>query len=72
MICGRTEVTDPASDETGAGAASNFDGGRQAQRTFSKTAGVVKGRPGIIEPTNIDPLNKNSNKGNVNPSIMYV
>ncbi|KAI0340114.1 hypothetical protein BDW22DRAFT_440084 [Trametopsis cervina] len=55
-------VTDPTSEDTGAGAGPNFDGARQAQRNFSKTAGVVEGRPGIIESTNIDPLNENSNK----------
>ena len=47
----------------GAGAGDNFDGDKQAARTFKETAGVVEGRPGIIETTNIDPLNENSNKG---------
>ncbi|KAI0691194.1 hypothetical protein BC835DRAFT_1417309 [Cytidiella melzeri] len=55
-------VTDPTSEETGAGVGSNFDGARQAQRNFNQSAGVVEGRPGIIETTNIDPLNENSNK----------
>ncbi|TFK45990.1 hypothetical protein OE88DRAFT_1668386 [Heliocybe sulcata] len=54
-------VTDPTTDEMGAGAQSNFDGDRQAKRNFSKTAGVVESRPGIIESTNIDPLNEHSN-----------
>ena len=47
----------------GAGAGPGFDGHEQAARNFSQTAGVVEGRPGIIESTNIDPLNENSNKG---------
>jgi len=55
-------VTDPTTDVAGAGAASDFTGHEQAARNFSKTAGVVEGRPGIIESTNIDPLNENSNK----------
>lgn len=55
-------VHDPTTDDIGAGAAANFEGDRQASRNFSKTAGVVEGRPGIIETTNIDPLNENSNK----------
>jgi len=55
-------VTDPTSEETGAGAGSNFSGGRDAQRNFAQSSGVVEGRPGIIESTNIDPLNENSNK----------
>ena len=41
----------------------NFDGDKQAARTFKQTAGVIEGRPGILETTNIDPLNENSNKG---------
>ncbi|EPQ58583.1 hypothetical protein GLOTRDRAFT_36620 [Gloeophyllum trabeum ATCC 11539] len=56
-----TNVTDPTSEEVGAGAPSNFDGDRQAKRNFSKTAGVIESRPGIIETTNIDPLNEHSN-----------
>jgi len=55
-------VTDPTTDVVGAGAGPNFEGHRQAQRTLKETAGVVEGRPGIIESTNIDPLNENSNK----------
>ncbi|KAI0831737.1 hypothetical protein BC628DRAFT_1415247 [Trametes gibbosa] len=55
-------VTDPTSDVIGAGAGENFTGHKDAQRNFSRTAGVVEGRPGIIESTNIDPLNENSNK----------
>ncbi|KAI0637397.1 hypothetical protein C8Q77DRAFT_1216124 [Trametes polyzona] len=55
-------VTDPTSDLTGAGADPNFRGHLDAERNFKQTAGVVEGRPGIIESTNIDPLNENSNK----------
>ncbi|KAH9929641.1 hypothetical protein B0H21DRAFT_109906 [Amylocystis lapponica] len=55
-------VTDPTTDELGAGAGSNFTGHKEAARNFSATAGVVEGRPGIIKSTNIDPLNENSNK----------
>ncbi|KAJ3794452.1 hypothetical protein GGU11DRAFT_844535 [Lentinula aff. detonsa] len=55
-------VTDPTTEERGAGAGANFEGDRQATRNFSQTAGVVEGRPGIIESSNIDPLNENSNK----------
>jgi len=54
-------VTDPTTEETGAGAPSNFDGHRQAKRNFSSTAGVIESRPGIIETTNIDPLSEHSN-----------
>ncbi|KAJ4001355.1 hypothetical protein F5050DRAFT_1803251 [Lentinula boryana] len=55
-------VTNPTTEERGAGAGANFEGDRQATRNFSQTAGVVEGRPGIIESSNIDPLNDNSNK----------
>ncbi|EIN08061.1 hypothetical protein PUNSTDRAFT_114445 [Punctularia strigosozonata HHB-11173 SS5] len=50
------------SNFVGAGAGPNFTGDREARRNFSQTAGVVEGRPGVIESTNIDPLNENSNK----------
>ncbi|KAI0032325.1 hypothetical protein K488DRAFT_78526 [Vararia minispora EC-137] len=55
-------VTDPTSGELGAGVGNRFRGHEQAARNFKQTAGVVEGRPGIIETTNIDPLNENSNK----------
>ncbi|KAE9406337.1 hypothetical protein BT96DRAFT_954829 [Gymnopus androsaceus JB14] len=55
-------VTDPTTEDRGAGAGPNFEGDQQATRNFKQTAGVVEGRPGIIESTNIDPLNQNSNK----------
>ena len=57
------QVTDPTDETLGAGAAGNFTGHKEAARNFSQAAGVVEGRPGIIESTNIDPLNENSNKG---------
>lgn len=57
------QVTDPTSANRGAGAGPNFDGHLQAARGFKETAGVVEGRPGVIETANIDPLNQNSNKG---------
>ncbi|KAF9053607.1 hypothetical protein BDZ89DRAFT_1056191 [Hymenopellis radicata] len=34
---------------------------REAARAYRETAGVIEGRPGIIESTNIDPLNEHSN-----------
>ncbi|OJT07260.1 hypothetical protein TRAPUB_1889 [Trametes pubescens] len=55
-------VTDPTSETVGAGAGENFAGHKDAQRNFSKSAGVVEGRPGIIESTHIDPLSESSNK----------
>lgn len=58
-----SQVTDPTSETVGAGAGENFSGHKDAQRNFSKTAGVVEGRPGIIESTHIDPLSETSNKG---------
>lgn len=58
-----SQVTDPTSEDFGAGAGPNFQGHQQAARNFKETAGVVEGRPGIIETANIDPLNENSNKG---------
>ncbi|KAF5365690.1 hypothetical protein D9758_003206 [Tetrapyrgos nigripes] len=56
-------VTDPTSGDRGAGAGARFEGDSMAARNFKQTAGVVEGRPGIIETANIDPLNENSNKG---------
>ncbi|KAI5899689.1 uncharacterized protein SCHCODRAFT_02605840 [Schizophyllum commune H4-8] len=55
-------VDDPTTASRGAGAGPNFDGDRQAQRNFSQTAGVVEGRPGIIESSHIDPLSETANK----------
>jgi len=54
-------VTDPTSDERGAGAGPNFEGDKQATRAFKESAGVVEGAPGIIESTNVHPLRPDSN-----------
>ncbi|KAF8636463.1 hypothetical protein AX17_003279 [Amanita inopinata Kibby_2008] len=40
---------------------------RETKRMQKRTAGVIEARPGIIESTNIDPLNENSNKGQEKP-----
>lgn len=57
------QVEDPTTESTGAGAGPNFEGHNQAARTLKDTAGVVEGFPGVIETSNIHPLNQNSNKG---------
>ena len=57
------QVEDPTTDQLGAGAGAHFTGARDAARNFSQSAGVCEGRPGIIESSNIDPLNENSNEG---------
>ncbi|KAJ7452504.1 hypothetical protein B0H11DRAFT_1741818 [Mycena galericulata] len=54
-------VTDPTTEERGAGAGPNFEGDKQAKRLFKQTAGVVEGAPGIIESTNVHPLRPDSN-----------
>lgn len=56
-------MKDPTTTEIGAGAGPGFDGPAQAQRFFNDTAGVVEGRPGVIETSSIEPLAKNSNLG---------
>ncbi|ELU41715.1 Sgt1 [Rhizoctonia solani AG-1 IA] len=55
LVC-RELVTDPTSDEAGAGAGPTFQGGRDAKRALNAGAGVVEARPGILEGTNIPPL----------------
>ncbi|KJA20205.1 hypothetical protein HYPSUDRAFT_820263 [Hypholoma sublateritium FD-334 SS-4] len=61
-------VDNPTSRSAGAGAATSagadsmFRGGRDARRSMKEQAGVIEAYPGIIESTNIDPLNENSNK----------
>ncbi|KAJ7285922.1 hypothetical protein C8J57DRAFT_1431568 [Mycena rebaudengoi] len=55
-------VTDPTTEERGAGAGPNFEGDKQAKRLFKETAGVIEGEPGIIESTNVHPLREDSNK----------
>ncbi|KAH9923942.1 uncharacterized protein BXZ73DRAFT_103676 [Epithele typhae] len=54
-------VTDPTTDDMGAGAGPNFQGHKQAARGFTENAGVCEGRPGVIESTHIDPLAEDSN-----------
>jgi hypothetical protein len=58
-------MRDPTTPSLGAGAdPDRFEGHLQAKRTLEQAGGgVVEARPGIIESTNIDPLNENSNKG---------
>lgn len=58
-------MRDPTTPSLGAGAdPDRFDGHNQAKRTLEQAGGggVCEARPGIIESTNIDPLNENSNK----------
>ena len=57
------KMTDPTTPSRGAGAGPGFKGHEDAARALKPAAGVVEARPGIIESTNIDPLNENSNKG---------
>lgn len=56
-------MTDPTTPSRGAGAGPGFKGHEDAARALKPAAGVVEARTGIIESTNIDPLNENSNKG---------
>ncbi|CAE6435115.1 unnamed protein product [Rhizoctonia solani] len=51
-------VTDPTTDEVGAGAGSGFQGGKDAKRALKDAAGVVEDRPGILEGANIAPLSQ--------------
>jgi len=55
-------IDDPTTGERGAGAPSNFTGDRAAKKAMLAQAGVIESQPGIIETTNIDPLNQDSNK----------
>ncbi|PPQ78107.1 hypothetical protein CVT25_015641 [Psilocybe cyanescens] len=55
-------VNDPSTPTFGAGAGQDFQGHNAAKQILKDSAGVVEARPGIIESTNIDPLNENSNK----------
>ncbi|KAG9103714.1 hypothetical protein FRC06_008708 [Ceratobasidium sp. 370] len=52
----RRQVTDPTSNEAGAGAGPGFQGGKDAERALKSGAGVVEARPGLIESSNIPPL----------------
>jgi len=55
-------MNDPTTEDTGAGAPADFEGHKMAKKAIYAEAGVVEARPGIIDSTNIDPLNENSNK----------
>lgn len=63
----RTQVDNPTSQDKGAGAGPNFQGGSQAARSLKQTSAVKEGSSGIIETTHIDPLNDNPNKGQITP-----
>jgi hypothetical protein len=51
------QADDPTNPDLGAGANSaTFHGDEDAARGFKQTAGVVEGRPGMIESSGIAPL----------------
>jgi len=54
----REFVLDSASDEFGA--SSGLSPKQAARQNYRQTAGVIEGRPGIIETSHIDPLNEKS------------
>lgn len=56
-------MDNPTTDDKGAGAGANFQGGTQAARSLRQTSKVKEGSSGIIESTHIDPLSENSNDG---------
>jgi len=53
-------VEDPTTEELGAGAGPGFQGHIQAAKNFKNTAGVIEGRPGVIESTHIEPLKEDT------------
>jgi len=55
-------AADPTTTRLGVNDGDRFTGQRQAARKHDETSGVIEARPGIIETSNIDPLNENSNK----------
>jgi len=55
-------IDNSAGNERGAGASKNFTGDRMAKKSMRAEAGVIESQLGIIETTNIDSLNQNSNK----------
>lgn len=57
------QVDNPTSEDKGAGAGQNFQGGLMAARSLKQTSTVKEGSSGIIETTHIDPLSEDSNKG---------
>lgn len=60
--CSRcSQVDDPISQSSGAGAGTNFEGGADAARSLKQSAGVI-GHIGIIETSNIDPLHHDASK----------
>jgi hypothetical protein len=57
-------MNNPIMPTTGAGGPSSYEAQKHAARQIKKAqAGVIEARPGIIETTNIDPLNEHSNDG---------
>jgi len=55
-------VEDPAIEGLGTAAGPNFQGHVQARKNSRDVAGVIEGRPGIIESTHIDPLNEDTSQ----------
>jgi len=58
-------VSDPGTEELGAGAPSDFSGHENAKRQMrlgKDEHDVIESQPGIIEGANIDPLGPNSNR----------
>jgi len=51
-------VNDPTSADKGSGAGDTFSGGRNAKNALNPQAGVVESRPGIIESSQIEPLDE--------------
>lgn len=52
------QVTDPTSEDVGAGVGPTFQGGKDAERALKPGAGVVEAKPGIIADSNIAPLSR--------------
>lgn len=55
------KVNDPTDPTPGAGAGRDFSGARDAKRALNASAGVTESRSGIIESSNIVPLDADSN-----------
>jgi len=64
-------IDNSAGNERGAGASKNFTGDRMAKKSMRAEAGVIESQLGIIETTNIDSLNQNSNKGLIKQLYTY-
>ncbi|KAF4615276.1 hypothetical protein D9613_003012 [Agrocybe pediades] len=56
-------VDNPTTPSVGAGAGSDFNGHEDAKRSLQNPAGVVEARPGIIEYSNVAPLDKDDKGG---------